>query len=72
MGKGSYGDIPEENMVFNYASSQNITMRGSVDSGYTIEEWDSMTESERNNAELECFWASDVIEFWMSKDEETE
>lgn len=67
MGKGPYGDIPDENMIFHYASPQNITMRGSVDSGITIEEWNDMTPEQQDKALVEIFWESDLIEFWITE-----
>lgn len=72
MGKGPYEDIPEENMIFNYNSSRNITFRGTFDSGYTIGEWDEMTEEQRREAEMELFWSSDIVDFWMSEEAEAE
>lgn len=70
MGKGPYGDIPDENVIFNYASSHNITFHGSDDSGFTIEEWNDMTPEQQNEAILGWMWSSDLIEIWAS--EETE
>lgn len=70
MGKGPYEDIPEENMVFNYNSSRNISFHGSFDSGYTIEEWNQMTEEQQSEVEMDLFWSSDIVEFWISEDAE--
>ncbi len=67
MGKGPYEDIPEENMVFNFSSSHNITFRGCYDSGVTIEEWNDMTEGQRREVELDLFWTLDLVDFWMDE-----
>lgn len=70
MPKGPYEDIPDENMVFNYNSSKNIAFYGTFDTGYTIEEWNAMTEEQHREIELDLFWGEDIVEFWVSENAE--
>lgn len=70
MPKGPYEDIPDENIIFNYASSHNITFSGSYDSGYTIGEWNEMTPYEQNQALMDFIWEQDLIEVWASEEDE--
>lgn len=72
MGKGPYGDIPEENMVFNYNSSHNISFKGCHDTEITIDEWNSMDYEAQREMVEEIFWSLDLVDFWVSEDAEVE
>jgi len=66
--KGDYEDIPDENMVFGYSSSQNISFHGHFDSGYTVEEWNQMSEEQQSKVAEEIFWDANLIDFWVSEE----
>jgi len=52
---------------FGYASSSNISFKGILDSGYTREEWDEMSDREKIEAEQELL--NELVDIWEEDDE---
>lgn len=52
---------------FGYSASSNITFKGIVDSGIEREDWDDMTEDEKNNVFGETLFQ--LVEIWEEEDE---
>lgn len=44
------------NVMFRYSSPTNITFHGLIDSGYTPEEWNELSEDDQNIAMEEAVW----------------
>lgn len=70
MPKGPYEDIPDENVIFNYASSRNISFHGAEDSGITLEEWRQLTLEEQTRELEDWLWGSEIVEIWATEEDE--
>lgn len=53
----------EEQVVFGYASSKNVTFRGKVDSGYTWAEWNDLDDRAKSEAMSDA--ANELVELWV-------
>lgn len=49
-------EMDQETVKFSYSSSRNISFHGWVDSGYTWDDWNEMTEDEQNEITAQALW----------------
>lgn len=56
----------EDEVEIQYASSHNITFRGSVGTGLTRAEWDALSDEEKDQIMDETVW--DLVELWVEGD----
>ncbi len=48
---------------FGYESSKNITFRGEVETDITRDQWEAMSQKERDEAMNEAIW--DLVQLWV-------
>ena len=52
---------------FGYGAASNITFHGTYDTGIEHEDWDEMSNDERDAVEIQALF--DLVELWVEGDE---